>query len=147
MDCSTRQLQANRRSSTSNSPRPSPSRVWSRRAPIARERSVLLLGDGEDHGTIRADNARAYLEDLGVPLFVWAFEPIPTESDWGPIVSLGPTDKTRLMMKRLGAAVDALAKHLSHQRLVWIQGSHLPRDIELSPDARSLKIAGRSLEP
>lgn len=106
---------------------------------------VLILGDGSDDVShVTPEAARAYLRDLGVPLFVWAFEPIPRNTGWGEILSLGPAEVAWDTRKAFEDRVQELGDSLRRQRLVWLEGSHLPREIELSPEVKDVEIAGRN---
>ena len=109
---------------------------------------VLLLGEGGDDVSLTSEEAaRDYLADVGVPFLVWAFEPLSqplsNESPWGPIVSLGDPEDLRAAKRSFTDAADQLSDVLSQQRLVWIEGSYLPRDIELAPSIKSFIIPGR----
>lgn len=105
---------------------------------------VLLLGEGgQDVSFTSPESARGYLEDLGVPFFVWAFEPLPEDSRWGPIQSLGTPDRVMKSKKALEAAIEILGENLESQRLVWLEGSHLPREVELAPGVDGIELAGR----
>lgn len=118
-----------------------------------RPRAVLLiLGRGgddapRDSGDVTPRAARAYLEDLGVPLFVWGFEPVPKGSGWGEVHSLGPADDQDDLWearKRFEVLTSELGENLRQQRLVWVKGSHLPREIELAPGAENFMLVGRT---
>ena len=106
---------------------------------------VLLLGDkGGDTSLTTPTGARAFLRDLAVPFFVWAFEPQATRlPDWGPIDSLGQPGELRQTKRSFNDAAEKLADALDQQRLVWIEGSYLPRDVELVPDIDTFSITGR----
>ena len=76
---------------------------------------------------LSARAARSYLADLGVPLAVWTAAPgTPVAAlDWG-----GGTDvRTRSALR---AAVRSLETALGEQRIVWVEGTHLPQSIQLS---------------
>lgn len=105
---------------------------------------VLLLGEGGDDVSRTSElDARSYLGDLGVPFFVWAFEPLPDDSPWGAVQSLGEPGDFRGTKRGFIDAADRLADALARQRLVWIEGSHLPREVELVPDIETFFIPGR----
>ena len=105
---------------------------------------VLLLGEeGRDVSSISPAAARGYLRDLGVPLQVWAFEPVPQNTGWGPIHSLGPKDDLGEVKSRFSKLTHQLANDLRRQRLVWLRGRYLPREIDIAQDVEGLEISGR----
>ncbi len=81
--------------------------------------------------------ARRFLERLQVPLFVWD----PSEGGrspngpWGEVTAVSSHGK-------LEKAIRVLQKELKRQRVVWIQGSHAARQIELSAGAQRIRLAG-----
>lgn len=93
-----------------------------------RRRAVLLLHAGNpDASNYRPTAARHYLEELGVPLFVWSLtrpEPALAEA-WGRV-------ETITHLGALRKNWSTLMQELDRQRVVWIEGEYLPRDIELS---------------
>ncbi len=97
---------------------------------------VLLLGsDGEaDPSQLTPRLARGYLERLRVPLYVWSFVRPSGPSPWGDVEVITRLDDLR-------AAADKLAKALDRQRLVWLDGVHLPQKIELAPGVKGLELA------
>jgi len=102
---------------------------------------VLVLGSEKtDPSDIPVAEARRYLERLGVPLLVWSVvapEERAKTSDWGPVEDAS----TRL---RLGRAVDRLLDHLDDQRIVWVDGSHLPQRIAVASRAPFNALAGET---
>lgn len=101
-----------------------------------RPRAVVLLlgGAGGNTGSIPPGDARAYLEDLRVPLHVWSVKPAVQPVGWRSAVDVGSVGK-------LAAATDALVRDLAAQRIVWIEGAHLPQRIALTAAARGARIA------
>jgi hypothetical protein len=98
-----------------------------------RARAVLLiLGYGpKDVSTHDPATVRHYLESVRVPLTVWALSGDRNPSvvtPWG-----GAEDISTL--PSLEAAFARLEKNLATQRTVWIEGSHFPSTITLSPAA------------
>ena len=94
-------------------------------------RAVVLAIGGklEDHSQQSSvEMARSFLADLRVPLLVWrlGIESAKAESTpWGearPITSL----------KDLGEAAAELQKTLDRQRILWVEGRHLPQTIQLA---------------
>ena len=108
---------------------------------VARNRMravVLVLGGSRDGSGISAAGARSYLADLGVPLFVW------TAGERGAAAGAAWTGATAVQdVSTHGAfreAANRLVAHLARQRIVWIEGVHLPQDIRLSPSASGLTL-------
>jgi hypothetical protein len=98
-----------------------------------RRRSVvLLLGDNDPaSGDLGIAGARGFLAELDVPLQVWspvAAVAARADTGWGRIVDVSTC-------KRLGAAATALADALDRQRVVWVDGQHLPREVEVVTSA------------
>jgi hypothetical protein len=104
---------------------------------------VLLLGDGgPDDSLYSVEQVRRYLQELRVPLLVWAFGAAEAGADWGAVRRLGDPAQPRRVLVNLEAAVGDLLRGLERQRIVWLEGRHLPRSIELSPEARGIRLAG-----
>ncbi len=101
-----------------------------------RPRAVVLLlgGAGGNTGSVPPADTRAYLADLRVPLHVWSVKPEVESAGWGDAVDVGS-------VKKLAAATDSLARELAAQRVVWIEGAHLPQRIALTAAARGARIA------
>jgi hypothetical protein len=97
-----------------------------------RPRAVLLvLGYGpKDASRYDAGTVHHYLESVRVPLVIWSLgEPSsPAVLAWGGAEEISSLAKLQDSFARL----DSL---LATQRIVWIEGSHLPRTITLSPAA------------
>lgn len=96
-------------------------------------RAVLLFLGGEnsqDASRYAGPAVRRYLAALHVPLFVWAPRP-PSESTktaWGAVEDVS----TPLGLDR---AFQRLAEELNAQRIVHLEGRHLPQSIALSQSA------------
>lgn len=97
---------------------------------------VLLLGDDPaDASQFSAPAVRDYLDHLRVPLFVWTIDE-PTErmrAEWGEVARI---DRERWMRR----AVRKLSRTLERQRILWIEGLHLPQDVALSDRASGLVL-------
>jgi hypothetical protein len=97
-----------------------------------RPRAVLLvLGyEPRDFSRYDADTVRHYLESVRVPLVVWSLGGKETfgAKAWGGAEDIASVNKTQNAFERL----DTL---LASQRILWIEGSHLPKEITLSPAA------------
>jgi len=93
---------------------------------------VLILGDSpEDESRIAPAEARAYLQRIRVPLFVWSPLPQAGNSPWGEITDISTPGK-------LASAVAELSEAVDRQRIVWLEGRHLPQQIELTSRAVSV---------
>ena len=104
-----------------------------------RRRGVLLVlgGDPEDSSEVRPDRVRHYLASLGVPLFVWTTHPDTSGSGpWGEAVDVS---NSRLLQRATGNVLDALER----QRIVWLDGIHLPQQIEVDPRAETIEAFTR----
>ena len=100
---------------------------------------VLVLGSGKDDRNSYAIPAvRDYLESLRVPLCVWSVlapDSKKTVTSWGPAEDASTAEA-------MDAAVGRLRAALSLQRIVWIEGRHLPSDITLVASQPSFRLAG-----
>jgi len=101
-------------------------------------RAVVLLLDGGDADGSRYTPAavRRYLELLRVPLFVWSLPgaKAPTAKAWG-----GAEDVSSI--PKLSRAVARLRAELESQKIVWIEGHHLPQAVGLTTAARGVELA------
>lgn len=104
-----------------------------RRAVIYVPSSTAPKEDALDPGEVSR-----YLDRLGVPLFVWNPEGRAAEhvKAWGTSYPVGSLDK-------LGDAYAEIIDRLDRQWIVWLDGRHLPQDIELSPEAEGFEIVGQ----
>lgn len=105
-------------------------------AAMSRRRAVVLIvGEAApDQSTISVEAARAFLESLNVPLFVWTPERRISELDlpgWGR-----PDDVST--DQQLQAAMGRVFKALQAQRIVWVAGSYLPTSISIAPNVRQI---------
>ncbi len=108
-------------------------------AALNRRRAVVLIvGEAPaDASTISATAARAYLESLDVPLFVWTPErriaglALP---GWGR-----PDDISTDL--QLQGGVTRLQNALAAQRIVWLAGSVLPQSVTLAPGVTQVFMA------
>jgi hypothetical protein len=91
---------------------------------------VLVLTGNPDASILSTRAARSYLSDLGVPLVVWITGPASPVAalDWGG----GEDVRTRPAIR---AAVKSLEAALDEQRIVWVEGAHLPQSIAVAPKA------------
>jgi hypothetical protein len=100
-----------------------------------RRRAVLLVLSDQPVDASRSTPAlvRAYLDAIRVPLVVWSLgNPAePAVSVWGEAKKVHPIGR---MQKAFAELKDGLAS----QRIVWVEGRHLPQSIEISGDAAAV---------
>jgi hypothetical protein len=104
-----------------------------------RRRAVLLvLGGGEEDASLYdAATIRRFLAALRVPLFVWSLtgaKPASAAEEWG-------AEEISQTWHVAGAAVRIRAE-LDAQRIVMVDGRHLPQSITLTPAAKGIELAG-----
>lgn len=103
-----------------------------------RRRAVLLVLSGEPHddSALAPEAVRRYLGSLQVPLVVWSLSeaPSPAARAWGEVVDVSS-------LTRLEKAVKELTRLLDRQRIVWVNGTHLPQEIELAPGVEGMALA------
>ncbi len=94
---------------------------------------VVVLGEAPaDASSITVEAARAYLESLDVPLFIWSPERRIAETSlpgWGM-----PDDVSTDL--QLQGGMSRVQNALKAQRIVWLTGSHLPQSVTLAPDVK-----------
>lgn len=98
---------------------------------------VLLLGPEAKDGSLRSpEEVARFAGRLGVPLRVWSVGdfPSPEAKSWvsGTLVNPRTT---------LDRAVRGLLEVVERQRIVWLEGAHLPQDVALGPLARGIRLA------
>jgi hypothetical protein len=96
---------------------------------------ILILGpDPVDHSQLSPSAALGFLRQLRVPIAVWT--PVPQASEkspWGPAVTISSRQK-------LVGAYTAFSKQLDRQRIVWLEGLHLPQSVSLTPQAEGIRL-------
>ncbi|HRY43871.1 MAG TPA: hypothetical protein P5164_07990 [Thermoanaerobaculia bacterium] len=98
---------------------------------------VLVLGpSAKDDSLVTAEETARFLGRIGVPLYVWSLgeTPSPESSRW-------PAPRTIASAADLDTAVRDLTTAAARQRIVWVEGSHLPQDVELGPLAKGIRLA------
>jgi hypothetical protein len=105
-----------------------------------RRRAVLLVLSGDETDASAYDPARVrrYLAALRVPLVVWTLgKPAPgsTAEAWGPSENISVT-------QTLYKAAGDLRELLDSQRIVMVDGRHLPQSITLTPKAAGVELVG-----
>jgi hypothetical protein len=97
---------------------------------------VLILGaEAQDSSALSAEVVRRYLETLRVPLVVWSTVKPSEErlARWGEVRDVSNATY-------LGRSIKSLSQLLDDQSIVWVEGFHLPQQIVLSADGRSLEF-------
>jgi hypothetical protein len=107
-----------------------------------RARAVVLIvgADYRDASALTPAGARAYLDSVGVPLYVWRLRDETTmpaaARAWGDAVDISTPERFR------DAAHD-LASTVARQRIAWVEGDYLPRELTLDASARDVKLLAR----
>jgi hypothetical protein len=104
-----------------------------------RRRAVLLLlaGDPEDASLYDPATVRHFLASLRVPLFVWYLgtpRPGSTAAAWNA--------QEVVQTWHVAAESERIRKELDSQRIVMVDGRHLPQSIALSPTAAGVELIG-----
>jgi hypothetical protein len=97
---------------------------------------VLFLAGSRDSSALGAAAAQTFLSRLGVPLFVWTAGAGAREAKaWNtaPVADVSTPAAFEDAARKLVAFVD-------RQKMVWIEGVHLPQSISLSPKAAGLTL-------
>ncbi len=98
---------------------------------------ILLLGEEREDGSrFSVEAARRYLSVLQVPLIVWDLSGPASDvpPGWG---DSRPVDNVDDLVR----AVRRVRSRLEQQRIIWINGRHLPQDIQLSEKAMGIRLA------
>lgn len=105
-------------------------------ASSTRRAVVLLLGAATDSSRFAPALVRGYLEKVRVPLYVWSLQDPRSRPDidrWGAVEDVGS-------LARLKHAFRRLKEDLASQRIVWVEGKHLPQEIALSEKASGVEL-------
>ena len=96
---------------------------------------LLIVGpDPVDHSQLSPEATLEFLRRLRVPIVVWApARRALKDGAWGPTVQISSRQK-------LAWAYTSLSKQLERQRIVWLDGLHLPQSITLSPEAKGIRL-------
>ena len=91
---------------------------------------VVVLSGDSDASILPAVHARSFLADLGVPLLVWVVAPGSRDAaaGWGG----GRTVRTRAEFRSAARELEAV---MADQRIVWVEGEHLPQSISVTSAA------------
>ena len=108
-------------------------------AAVNRRRAVVVLvGEPRpDRSTISVEAARVFLQNIDVPLFIWSPDPRLARTD---LPGWGRPREVSSDLLFLGAFA-RLQTSLQAQRIVWLEGSHLPQRITLSADVKDAFLA------
>lgn len=103
-----------------------------------RRRAVLLVitGDERDESLRDPATVRKFLDAIGVPLFVWCLkkpEPGSAMAAWGECAEVR-------MAQVLTPAIAEIRRELGDQRIVLVDGRHLPQAITLTPAAGQVEL-------
>lgn len=104
-------------------------------------RAVLVVLDERSVDASRYDAlaVRRYLAAVRVPLFVWSLDGPPSSPEvaaWGRVEDVSSP-------RKLERAFQELRAELERQRIVWVEGRHLPGAVTLGAAAReAVEIAG-----
>jgi hypothetical protein len=103
-------------------------------------RAVVLVLGGDlvrDVSTYEPATVRAYLQSIRVPLFVWSlYGPSAAAAKaWGKTEDISNPAKLEKAVAKLKAELDS-------QKIVWIEGRHLPQAVTLAPVAQGVELPG-----
>ncbi len=100
-----------------------------------RRAAVLLLGaEPADNSRFSAREVGHFLAQLHVPLRVWSTTG-ERATPWGPAADVSS-------MYRLERRTRELVQSVERQRIAWVRGVHLPREITLASDGDGIRLAG-----
>lgn len=104
---------------------------------------VLVLGpDAKDGSLLGRSEVASLLADLNVPLFVWSVGVSRSREavHWTGVTRIRNGFQLRESMKEL-------VERLERQRIVWVEGAHLPQSISLSRRAAVKRPVGSVPRP
>ncbi|HEX4959462.1 MAG TPA: hypothetical protein VF173_01390 [Thermoanaerobaculia bacterium] len=104
-----------------------------------RRRAILLVLKGDevtDNSLYDPETVRRFLASIHVPLFVWTLgKPVP-----GSLAAAwGPSERVDRVMNLYRASAQVREELLS-QRIVLVEGHHLPQSIALGPAAKGVEL-------
>jgi hypothetical protein len=108
-----------------------------------RRRAVLLVLDAEsgDESVYDPVTVRRYLSSIRVPLHVWSLDrDTSAMKAWGEIQEAWSVAGLELAFRKA-------SEELERQRIVLIEGRHLPQSIRLSPKAQNIEIVAADASP
>ena len=95
---------------------------------------VILSEEPRDTSGFTFEQVHDYLRQIRVPMRVWSVGERPP-SNWGVTEDVST-------YRRLQKASKALLAELDRQWVVWVEGNHMINQIELSPEAEGISLAG-----
>lgn len=108
---------------------------------------VLALGSGQEPASpLDPARARELLAALRVPLVVWAIGP-DAEAAAEAGAARWPGARPVPHLGRLKSAVADLRERLGRQRILWVEGRHLPQSLTLTAQAQGVVLAGAETSP
>ncbi len=104
--------------------------------------AVLVVGsDPIDRSRWNLPAVRRYLSRLGVPLMVWRIVARGQHAKEAP--ELGEFMDIS-SIKGVRDAINALSRELKAQRILWVDGHHLPQQVEIGAAASGVRLVGVS---
>lgn len=103
--------------------------------------AVVLIVSGRlaaDSSTLSETAALAFLSDLRVPFEVWTMS--LDREDESPVTPWGRARRASTP-QMLRSRLEELRDRLHNQRIVWLDGAHLPQRIQLTARSKGIKIA------
>ncbi len=101
-----------------------------------RARAVLLLyGGSADASRLAPEVVHRFLSRLRVPLYVWAVDGASAKkaAHWGRVTLV--RDYPAFLV-----AAQKLLEDVAAQKIVWVEGEHLPQSITVSPSVTGIRI-------
>jgi len=101
-----------------------------------RRRVVIVIAgaEPEDRSQLSAETVLPFLRRLHVPVVLWTpIRGVKQIASWGPAADISSR-------QALITAYQHLSKQLSQQRIVWLEGRHLPQAIRLSLKAEGIRL-------
>ncbi len=115
---------------------------------IGRRRALVVMAaePRKDEGMFTSAQVRGYLHSLQVPLLIWSTSSSDLHPDWGRVRHVGfdPRSERRAWPDDFDEAAAELKRSLKRQRIVWLEGRHLPQSISLGRAARGIRMAADS---
>lgn len=105
-------------------------------AQSGRRRAVVVIAgaEPEDRSQLSEAAVLRFLRRLHVPVALWTpISGVKQIAAWGPAVNISSR-------QALTTAYQDLSKQLNRQRIVWLEGRHLPQAISLSPKAEGVHL-------
>lgn len=99
---------------------------------------VLLLGPAAKDGSLLTpDEAMSFLRRLGVPLAVWSIgKRSPETLRWNAGTLISAYEH-----REFDDAMRDLLEEVDRQRIVWLEGAHMPHEVVLSRLAHGIRLA------